>query len=202
VPSSGEAVLVVTSPVAAASAPATYTLTCSGQASAVAAASPASETLTSCTAAAPVISFTGTVTATAAGPVSYYWKLPSGNGPVHTLTFGAAGTQAVTAATYQPVSDSSSGTGTIVVTSPAGAASNAASFTLTCGAALSVTTNAATTATVGKAYSGTATVTGGKDGYTWTATGLPAGLKSTASGGTLTISGTPTAEACPLQVSV
>jgi eukaryotic-like serine/threonine-protein kinase len=193
VPSSGEAVLVVTSPVAAASAPATYTLTCTGQASAVAAASPATETLASCTAAAPVISFTGTVTAAAAGPVSYYWKLPSGNGPVHTLTFGAAGTQAVTAATYQPASDSSSGTGTIVVTGPDGAASNPASFALTCGAALSVTTDAAATATVGQAYSATATVTGGKDGYTWTATGLPAGLKATASGATLTISGTPTA---------
>jgi hypothetical protein len=59
---------------------------------------------------------------------------------------------------------------------------------------LAVSTNGAATATVGTAYSATATVTGGKGSYTWAApTGLPAGLTSTANGGTLTISGTPTA---------
>src|SRR6202035_6189969 len=71
--------------------------------------------------------------------------------------------------------------------------SNAAAFTLTCGAALTVTNNAPAAAKVGTAYTGTVTVSGGKGTYTWAAvTGLPAGLKASASGATLTISGTPT----------
>jgi hypothetical protein len=58
---------------------------------------------------------------------------------------------------------------------------------------MSITSGAATTATVGHAYSGRVTVTGGNGTYTWGAvSGLPAGLTSSASGGTLTISGTPT----------
>jgi hypothetical protein len=59
--------------------------------------------------------------------------------------------------------------------------------------AMSITSAAATTATVGKAYSGTVTVTGGNGAYTWgAASGLPAGLTSKTSAGTLTISGTTT----------
>jgi hypothetical protein len=58
---------------------------------------------------------------------------------------------------------------------------------------MSLTSGAATTATVGKAYSRTVTVTGGNGTYTWAAvTGLPAGLKASGNGATLTISGTPT----------
>ena len=195
-PASGEAVLVVTSPVAAASAPATYTLTCTTPALNLAAAatvSPAVDTLASCTAAAPTFTFNGTVSASRPGPVSYYWKLPSGNGPTQTLSFTAAGTKAVTAATYQPASDTASGSGSIVVTSPAAAASNTAAFKLTCGTGLSLASTAPNTATVAAAYSGTATVSGGQGAYTWAVTGLPAGLTSAATAGTLTISGTPTA---------
>jgi hypothetical protein len=59
---------------------------------------------------------------------------------------------------------------------------------------MSLASGAATTAAVGKAYSGTVTVTGGNGTYTWGAvTGLPAGLKASGNGATLTISGTPTA---------
>jgi serine/threonine-protein kinase len=66
-PASGEAVLVVTSPAAAASAPATYSVSCTAQKlSAVALVSPTSQSLTSCTAAAPAFTFTGTVTAATA----------------------------------------------------------------------------------------------------------------------------------------
>ncbi|HEY0936067.1 MAG TPA: putative Ig domain-containing protein [Trebonia sp.] len=196
VPSSGEAVLVVTGPVAAASGPASYSLTCTPAAvklSAAATASPATENLASCATAAPVITFSGTVTAAQAATVSYYWKLPGGNGPVQTLHFGAAGTQAVTAASYTPASNTASGSGSVVVTSPAAAASNAAAFKLTCGTGLKLSTSAAATGTVGTPYSGTTSVTGGTAAYTWTVTGLPAGLTSTAAGGTVTISGTPTA---------
>jgi serine/threonine-protein kinase len=198
-PGSGDAVLVVTSPVAAASSPATYTLTCKAPKTppltlaATASVSPASQTLTSCTAAAPTFTFSGTISDNKAGTVSYFWKLPSGNGAAQTLNFAKAGSQAVST-TYKPTSDTASGSGSIVVTSPASATSNAAAFTLACGAALAITNNAPTTATVGNAYSGTVTVSGGKGTYTWGAvTGLPAGVKARASGATLTISGTPTA---------
>ncbi len=194
-PSSGEAVLVVNSPVAAASAPASYALTCTTPALKLAAAasvSPAVDSLASCTAPAPAFTFSGTVTSSRPGPVSYYWKLPSGNGPAQTLSFTAAGSKAVTAASYTPASDTASGSGSIVVTSPGAAASNAAAFKLTCGTGLSVASTAPATATVGTAYSGTATVSGGQGAYGWTVTGLPGGLTSSAAGGTLTISGTPT----------
>ena len=199
-PSSGGAVLVVTSPVAAASNSATYTLSCktpvkppSLALSATASVSPATQTLTSCTAAAPTFTFNGTISDNTAGTVSYYWKLPGGNGATQTLNFAKAGSQSV-ATTYKPSSDSASGSGSIVVTGPASVTSNAAAFSVACGQALAISNNAPTTATVGKAYSGTVTATGGKGAYTWGAvTGLPAGLTSSANGATLTISGTPTA---------
>jgi hypothetical protein len=196
-PGSGDAIIVVTSPVAATSSPATYTLTCTAPKtttlSATAAVSPASQTLTSCTAAAPSFTFSGTISDNKAGAVSYHWKLPSGNGATQTLNFAQAGSQTVTAV-YKPASDNVTGSGTLVVTSPASVTSNAAAFTLACGAALAITNNAPTTATVGQAYSGTVTANGGNGTYTWAAvTGLPAGLTASANGATLTISGTPTA---------
>ena len=199
-PGSGDAVLVVTSPVATASNPAAYTLACTGQKTtkaldATASVSPASQTLTSCSAATPTFTFSGTISDNKAGSVSYHWKLPNGNGATQTVSFAQPGTRTVTTA-YKPASDSASGSGALVITSPGSVSSNAAAFTLTCGQALALTNNAPTTGTVGKAYSGTVTVSGGKGSYTWGAvTGLPAGLKSTANGATLTISGTPTAAA-------
>ena len=51
------------------------------------------------------------------------------------------------------------------------------------------------TATVNVAYTGTVVATGGSGNYSWTVTGLTDGLTSSSSGGTLTISGTPTAAA-------
>jgi len=196
-PGSGQAVLVVTSPVAAASNPATYTLTCKAapplSLTATTSVSPASQTLKSCTDAVPTFTFSGTISDNKPGTVSYHWKLPSGNGAAQTLNFTKPGSATV-AATYKPTSTTASGSGAIVITSPGSVTSNAAAFTLTCGAALALTNNAPKTATVGTAYSGTVTVSGGKGTYTWAAvTGLPAGLKATAGGATLTISGTPTA---------
>jgi serine/threonine-protein kinase len=197
-PGSGDAVLVVTSPVAAASSPATYTLSCKTQKTpvltlgATTAVSPPSRSLTSCSAAAPTFTFSGTISDNKAGSVSYHWKLPSGNGATQTVNFAQAGSRTVTTA-YKPAGDSASGSGTLVITSPSSVTSNAAAFTLTCGQALALTDNAPTTATAGKAYAGTVTVSGGKGTYTWgAAAGLPAGLKATASGATLTLSGTPT----------
>jgi serine/threonine-protein kinase len=206
VPGSGSAVLVVSSPVAAASAPATYTLTCGQPKLALTAAvnvSPTTSTLTSCTAAVPTLTFAGTISDNLPGTVSYYWKLPSGNGPVQTVSFTAAGSKAVST-TYKPTSTSATGSGSIVITSPSSATSNVAAFTVACGAALTLTNSAPATAATGTAYSGTVTASGGKGTYTWGAvTGLPAGLTAKASGATLTISGTPTAAgtfAIPLSV--
>jgi serine/threonine-protein kinase len=203
-PASGQAVLVVTSPAAVASGPATYSLTCNAAVlTTVAKVSPATQAVT-CTAAVPTFTFSGTLTYNQAGTVSYHWKLPSGDGPTHTLTFAAAGTQAVTAAAYKPASDTASGSGSIIVTSPKAVTSNAAAFKLTCGQPLSVAVNGAATATTGTAYSATATVTGGKGTYKWAAaTGLPPGVTTVANAGTLTISGTPTtAGAYTIKLSV
>jgi len=47
-------------------------------------------------------------------------------------------------------------------------------------------------ATANVAYTGTVVATGGSGNYSWTVTGLSDGLTSSSSGGTLTISGTPT----------
>jgi serine/threonine-protein kinase len=199
-PSSGDAVLVVTSPVAATSAPMPFTVSCYMplQLAASAAVSPANETLSSCTAAPPVFTFTGEVTDNQAGLLSYYWKLPSGNGPVQTLNFAQAGTQTVTT-TYQPSGDNTTGSGAIVVTSPGSATSNATTFTLSCThspvpSSLTVTVDlpVVTLARV-EQYYGTVTVSGGTGPYTWAAaTGLPDGLTAYTRGATLTISGTPT----------
>jgi len=195
-PGSGSAVLVVSSPVAAASDPATYTLTCTQQKATLAASvnvTPTTSTLTSCTAAVPTLTFHGTISDDQVGTVSYYWKLPSGNGPVQTVSFAAAGSKAVST-TYKPTSTSATGSGSIVITSPGTATSNVAAFTVACGTALKLTNSAPATAATGTAYSGTVTASGGKGTYTWGAvTGLPAGLTAKASGATLTISGTPTA---------
>src|SRR3984957_1685825 len=140
---SGEVVLVVTRPVFAASAPATYTLSCtvpkapsgptgpitSTELSATASVSPASESLTSCSAPAPTFTFSGMITDTKAGTVGYHWRLPSGSGPARTLRFSHAGTQTVTTA-YTPGSDTARGSGTLVITSPGAASSNPAAFPL------------------------------------------------------------------------
>jgi eukaryotic-like serine/threonine-protein kinase len=197
-PGSGSAVLVVTSPVAAASSPATYSLTCTAPPkttllSATATVSPASQSLTSCTAAAPTFTFSGTISDNKPGTVSYHWKLPSGTGATQTVDFTQAGSKTVTT-TYKPTSDDATGSGSLIVTSPGSATSDGATFSVTCGHTLTITNSAPATATVGTAYSGTVTASGGTGTYTWAAvTGLPAGLKATASGATLTISGTPTA---------
>jgi eukaryotic-like serine/threonine-protein kinase len=205
-PSSGDAVLVVTSPAAAASAPATYALSCKEpplQLTASATVSPTAKTLTSCTAAAPAFTFTGSVTDNQPGTVSYHWSLPTGNGPVQTLQFAAAGSKTVSTA-FTPGSDSATGSGSLVVTSPGSATSTPAAFTLTCPNALKIAaTGMSTTATIGQPYTGSFTVTGGNGHYTWDTTGLPSWLTPSPNGATLTITGTPTTPAAnTVKVSV
>jgi eukaryotic-like serine/threonine-protein kinase len=201
---SGEAVLVVTSPVVAASGPATYTLSCtvrkastgpagpiaSAALSTTASVSPASQSLASCSAAPPTFTFSGIITDSKAGTVGYYWQLPNGSGPAQTASFSGAGTQTVTTS-YTPGGDTASGSGTLVITSPGAASSNAAAFTLSCGQGLGITNDAPTIAQDGVDYLGTVTASGGAAPYAWSVTGLPAGLTANGDGPTLTISGDP-----------
>jgi eukaryotic-like serine/threonine-protein kinase len=203
---SGEAVLVVTSPVVAASGPATYTLSCtaaktrtgptgpitSAALSATASVSPSSQSLASCSAATPTFTFRGMITDSKAGTVGYHWQLPSGSGPAQTMSFSGPGTKPVTTS-YTPGSDSASGSGTLVITSPGAVSSNPAAFTLSCGQGLGITNNAPTIAQEGVYYWGTVTVSGGAGPYAWSVTGLPAGLTANGGGATLTISGDPQA---------
>ncbi len=203
---SGEAVLVVTSPVVAASGPATYTLSCTAAKTrtgptgpitsaalwTTASVSPASQSLGSCSAATPTFTFSGMITDSKAGTVGYHWRLPNGRGPARTLRFSGPGTQTVTTS-YTPGSDSASGSGTLVITSPGAVSSNPAAFTLSCGQGLGITNNAPTIAQDGVYYWGTVTVSGGTGPYAWSVTGLPAGLTASGAGATLTISGDPQA---------
>jgi serine/threonine-protein kinase len=147
---SGSAMLVVTSPVTETSAAAGYSVSCTttqgtppvtgtspppGHAAvtltAAAHVSPGTDAI-ACGTAAPAFAFSGSITASRATTVTYYWKLPSGNSAPRTLAFTRAGTLAVAPASYTPAGDTASGSGTIVITSPAAVASPAASFTLTC----------------------------------------------------------------------
>ena len=79
--------------------------------------------------ATPVtFAFSGTITATAPGTVAYRWAYSSGKqGPVQQVTFAAAGDTLVTGDT---VSTKTAGTGwgEIQLVSPAGKASNQASY--------------------------------------------------------------------------
>jgi hypothetical protein len=59
-------------------------------------------------------------------------------------------------------------------------------------APLAITGSAPSVAKVGQPYQATLTATGGSGSFGWTPVSLPPGLKGTANGATLTISGTPT----------
>ena len=202
-PASGEAILVVTSPVVAASSPAKYTLSCTppppATLSASAQVSPGNESV-DCSTAPSAFTFNGTITASRATTVSYHWKLPSGDGPPQTLSFTRAGTLPVSPDSFTPGAHDQTGAGQIIVTSPEATASNAATFTLSCQngkpARLSLSTKggALPSGTVGTLYSQQVPVTasGGDGQYTFTCSGAPAWLSSCGEqGGVFAISGTP-----------
>ncbi len=170
--------------------------------SATAAVSPVSQALTSCSAGVEVFVFTGTITDSRAGRVSYHWQLPSGRRPARTLSFAKAGTKTVRTS-YRPDGGTGSGSGTLVVTSPGTVSSNAATFTLACGQQLTVASSAPRSAQVGTGYAGTVNVSGGSGGYTWEVTGLPPGLTASPAGLSLFVSGSPqTAGTFTAQVTV
>lgn len=130
----GWAAIKITSPGTTLSNKATYTLDCSTgpvTVSATAAVTPTQSTV-SCAAAPPAATFTGTIHDTKAETVTYYWELPTGNGPTRSLTFTAPGTESVAPATVTASSDSTAEAGTIVVISPAAVSSNTATFSVSC----------------------------------------------------------------------
>jgi hypothetical protein len=130
----GWAAIKILSPKSAASTRATYLLDCSAgpvTVSAMAAATPTSRKVT-CGSAPPSATFTGTIHDTKAGTVTYYWALPTGNGPTRSLTFSAPGAEAATPATVTAASDRSTESGTLVVLSPAAVSSNTATFSVSC----------------------------------------------------------------------
>jgi eukaryotic-like serine/threonine-protein kinase len=128
------AAIKIVSPRTATSNKATYTLDCSDgpvTISATAAVTPTSRTV-SCAAAPPAATFTGTIDDAKAGTVTYYWELPTGNGPTRSLTFSAPGEEPAAPATVTAASDSSTESGTLVVLSPAAVSSNTATFSVSC----------------------------------------------------------------------
>jgi len=132
----GWAKIEVTSPVRVTSNTVRYLLICihghqSGNVSATAVAAPAAATVT-CGTPPPSFAFTGTVTSSKAGPVTYYWALGDGATTAPgTLLFKAPGRMNVQQLAFTPPTEGT-GTAVIVVTSPAKAVSNAATFTLSC----------------------------------------------------------------------
>lgn len=129
------------------------------------------------------ISYSAPLTATG-GTQPYTWSasgLPVGlsvNGQNITGTPTAAGSSTVTLS----VTDSST---------PALTATGSATIAIVAPAAVSITTASLPAATAGAAYSASLTVTGGIGPFTWSASGLPAGLAINPSTGA--ISGTPSA---------
>ena len=131
---SGWAAIKIVSPETVMSNQAAYTLDCSTApitVSATAAVTPAKASV-SCDATPPAATFTGTIKDTRTGTVSYYWELPTGNGPTQSLTFTAPGTESVTPARVAASSDSATESGSIVILSPVAASSDTATFSVSC----------------------------------------------------------------------
>jgi serine/threonine-protein kinase len=133
---SGWAEIKVLSPAAKISNRATYKLLCgaaNGNIAASASVRPASQTLSSCAAAAPSLTASGTITSKKAGTVSYYWALGNGqNSAAGTVDFTTPGTKAVTPLTITPPALPATGEAVLVVTKPSAAASSPAAYSVSC----------------------------------------------------------------------
>ena len=122
-----------------------------------------------------------------------------------TVSFGGTAATAVTVVSGTSITCTSpAGTGTVDVTvaTPGGTSATSANDKFNYYSPISITTASLPAGTVGVAYTSTTlAATGGSGTYTWSATGLPAGL--TIGSGTGTISGTPTtATGSPFTVQV
>ena len=126
----------VISPVARTSDKAAYKLLCGGSSvggvTVTAAITPAARTA-SCGAAAPSFTATGSIEASKAEQVTYYWAQSNGKDSAPaTLTFTGPGTRPAAPLTITPPPASGTGEAVLVVTSPVTAASAPAAYTLTC----------------------------------------------------------------------
>ena len=133
---SGWAEIKMLSPAARTSNKATYKLLCTTANSEIALSAsvqPAVQTMSSCAAAAPSLTATGSITSKKAGTVSYYWALADGqNSAAGTVTFTAPGTKTVAPLAITPPALPASGDAVLVVTSPVAAASSPAAYTVSC----------------------------------------------------------------------
>jgi hypothetical protein len=126
----------VLSPIAKTSNRATYSLLCGagdGNIALSAAVTPAAQTVSSCAAAAPALTATGSITSKKKGTLSYYWALGNGQtSAAHTLTFAAPGTLAAAPMSITPPALPATGTAELVVTQPAAATSSPAAYSVSC----------------------------------------------------------------------
>ena len=145
--------------------------------------------------------YSGTITATGGSGSGYIWTV---NGLSDGLTSSNSGGTLTISGTP---TTASTVTFTVSVKDSSGSSAGPITYTITVNSVLTLpATNPATlpgNATIGTAYSGAVTVTGGSGtGYVFTVTGLPSdGISSSVSGGTLTVSGTPTTTG-PVTVTV
>jgi serine/threonine-protein kinase len=180
---------------------ATYTLSCTAplRVSAMAHAAVVHESGNCATAATtPGGSvFTGAISASAAGPVSYHWHTSHGETKPQTMAFTRPGIRQVSApaVTWWPGDLAESAQ--LVITSPSSAKSKVVTSTRTCvqaqDPAIHLTVDAPALGVAGQPYGATVTATGGDESFTGT-TGpavLPDGLTFGQQGATFTIVGTP-----------
>jgi hypothetical protein len=137
------------------------------------------------------VAYTGTVVASG-GSGNYTWTVTGLSDGLTSSTSGGTLTISGTPTAAGAISFNATVTDT-TTTKTAGPIT----YTITASSALTLpTTNPSTLpslATVGVNYAGTVVASGGSGNYSWTVTGLSDGLTSSTSGGTLTISGKPTA---------
>jgi hypothetical protein len=147
----GWAEIKVLSATAKTSNKATYRLLCSTANSAIALSAsvqPAAQTMSSCAAAAPSLTATGSIRSKKAESVSYYWALADGqHSATNTVTFKAPGTKTLAPLTITPPALPASGEAVLVVTKPVAAASSPATYTVSCETPISTVANAPAGAT-------------------------------------------------------
>jgi hypothetical protein len=140
---SGWADIKVLKPAASTSNKAVYKLLCSTANSVIALSAsvqPAAQTVSSCAAAAPSLTASGSITSKKAGTVRYYWALANGqDSAAGTLAFTGPGTKAVTPLTFKPPALPATGEAVLVATSPIAATSSPATYTVSCKAAATAT---------------------------------------------------------------
>jgi serine/threonine-protein kinase len=188
---SGSGTIVITGPVAAMSAPVSFSLKCTQPNISVAiSSSPSSPAQVSCDSGPPTFRFTGTISSDQKVSVTFQWTRPNGAaGSSGTVSIAAGGSQPVSD-TFTPDSDTFSGTETLDITAPFHV-SQSLPVSVSCSfPPITISANLPD-GNWGSSYSGSASASGGKGPYTFSFSGLPPGLTFTSSGA---VSGTPSCD--------